>query len=236
MTTLESMLVERRDEYDTHFALALALQDRIFGGDVSLGEIELSARHLMTMNSGLVVHLYNVVEATMTRATEMVGTAVGACAPRAWSEKALKEWLREHAVIRVEGGEDARLDTVHRVSLLLLAETAPGPQALKKPPGTWTDKLIMKFAGRLGVPFELPEEVWRRNAPQPRYGDDTPLGFLAKRRNAIAHGQRSFEHACRDLTLREIRELADVTFDYLEHATDAFQNYVDRRLYVAVHP
>jgi hypothetical protein len=237
MTTLRSMLVERREQYDTHFALASALQDRIFGGsDVSLGEITLSARHLLTMQSGLLVHLYNIVEATMTGATELVGSAVGASAPRTWSRNALKEWLREYAVVRVDGGEDARLDMVHGVSLLLLAESPPGPQKLKKPSGTWTDTLIATFARRLAVPFVLPEEMWRRIASQPRYGDDTPLCFLADRRNAIAHGRRSFEDGCKDLSLREIRELADTTLDYLELAADAFQSYVDRRLYLAVEP
>jgi len=233
MTTLRRMLVDRREEYDSHFALAEALQDRIFGGDdVSLGEITLSARHLMTMQSGLVVHLYNIVEATMTRATEMVGAAVGASSPRAWSQSALKEWLREYAVVRVDGAEDARLDMVHNASLLLLAEDPPGPQKLKKPSGTWTDKLIVTFAKRLGVPFELPDEMWRRIAKHPRYGDETPLGFLAERRNAIAHGRRSFEDGCKDLTLQEIRELANTTLDYLELAADAFQSYVDRRQYL----
>lgn len=233
MTSLRRMLVDRREEYDTHFALAAALQDRIFGDDeVSLGEIKLSARHLMTMQSGLVVHLYNIVEATMTRTTEMVGAALGATAPRTWSKSTLKEWLREYAVLRVEGDEAARLEKVHDASLLLLAETPPGPQALRKPSGTWTDKLIATFARRLGVPFVPPDDMWRRNAPQRRYGDETPLSFLANRRNAIAHGRRSFENGCNDLSLQEIRDLADVTLDYLEFVADAFQSYVDRQLYL----
>lgn len=230
---MKTLLTARREEFDTHFALARALQDRVFGDDASLGEIMLSARHLMTMQSGLIVHLYNIVESTMTRATEMVGNAVGASAPRTWSENALREWLRVYAV-RVDGGEDNRLVTVHTASLKLLAESPLGPQKIGKPSGTWNDKLIATFAKRLGVPFEMPLEMWKRIEEQPKYGDKTPLGFLADRRNAIAHGRRSFEDGCNDLTLQEIRELADTTLDYLERAADAFHDYVDQRLYLAV--
>jgi hypothetical protein len=73
-------------------------------------------------------------------------------------------------------------------------------------------------------------------APQPRYGDKTPLCFLADRRNAIAHGQRSFEDGCKDLTLGDIRELADAALDYLAHTVGAFQNYIDGRLFMNAEP
>ena len=215
MTELRISLEERRGEFDTHYALALALEDRIIAGEVvSIGETELSARHLLTMKSGLIVHLYNIVEATMTRVIESVGSAVGAVPPSTWSENALREWLREHAVARVDGSEDKRLRTVHLVSLRLLAEMPLGPQQLKKPSGTWTDRLIRDFADRLGAEFNLPEEMWRRIAPKPEFRDHSPMKFLADRRNAIAHGRRSFEDGANDMTLGGIREIADVTLDY----------------------
>lgn len=234
MTELRWTLDARRDEFEAHFALAKALEDRIFAGEiVSIGETELSARHLLTMKSGLIVHLYNIVEATLSRAIEQVGNAVGAVPPSRWSENALREWLREHAVARVDGGEDNRLSTVHRVSLSLLGEAPLGPQRLRKPPGTWTDKLIKVFAERLGVEFSPPEELWRRNATKPEFGDKSPMEFLAERRNALAHGRRSFEEGAKDLTLGRIRELADVTLDYLDFVANAFQVYVDENLYVS---
>src|SRR5271170_6282441 len=113
MTALHSSLDERREEFDTHFAVAVALEGRIFAGDdVSIGETKLSSRHLLTMKSGLIVHLYNIVEATMSAATELVENAVGTVPPRRWSENALREWLRENAVARVDGSEDSRLKSV----------------------------------------------------------------------------------------------------------------------------
>lgn len=234
MTEIRTSLSERREEFDTHYELAMALEDRIFtGSEVSIGETKLSSRHLLTMKSGLIVHLYNIVESTMSRTIGLVGSAIGTVPPRHWSENALREWLREHAVARVDGNEDTRLKTVHSVSLRLLGEIPLGPQEFKKPPGTWTDKHIASFASRLGVEFNLPEAMWRRIAPRPDFGDKTPLEFLADRRNALAHGRRSFEEGASDLTLARMRELADVTLDYLELAANAFQNYVDSNLYMA---
>ena len=84
--------------------------------------------------------------------------------------------------------------------------------------------------------FILPEEMWRRIAQKPALGDTSPLEFLAERRNAIAHGRRSFEEGAKDLTLNDIGELANVTLDYLELAADAFQAYIDQKRYLATTP
>lgn len=234
MTLLRASLDERIEEFNTHFALAVALEDRMFAGEVvSIGETELSARHLLTIKSGLIVHLYNVVEATMSRAIAMVGDAVGGVPPRKWSENARREWLREYAVARIDGAEENRLEAVHQITISLFNDAPLGPQKLKKPSGTWTDKLIATFTKRLEVEFNLPPEMWRRIAERPEFGDMTPLEFLAERRNAIAHGRRSFEEGANDLTLERIRDLADITLDYLLLAADAFQAYVQQSRYMA---
>jgi len=225
-------LTARQEEFETHFALADALEFRMLAGEVvSIGETELSARHLLTMKSGLVVHLYNIVEATMTLTLDLIGSAVGSVAPNSWTEPALREWLRRHAAIGSEGGEDSRLQIVHATSLRLLLGQPLGAQKLKKPPGSWSDKLIAKFAKRLDIDLGLPVELRTRIATASDLRNKTPMEFLADRRNAIAHGQRSFEEGASDLTLMDIREIANVTFDYLALAIDAFQNYVDNDHY-----
>lgn len=235
MSELRTSLESRKEEFETHLTLAVALEDRIFAGDdVSIGSTKLSARHLLTMKSGLIVHLYNIVEATMSGTINLVGAAVGGVPSRQWSEKALREWLREHAVARLDGDEDARLATMHSVSLRILSETPVGTDKLKKPSGTWDDKRIAMFAKRLGVDLTMPEAAWRRIAPRPEFNDKSPLGFLAERRNALAHGRRSFETGANDLTLAKIREIADVTLEFLDLTVQRFQNYVDQNAFVAV--
>ncbi len=232
MTTLRADLVIRREEFDAHFALAEALEDRMML-DSTLGSVSLSARHINTIKSGLIVHLYNIEEAIMSQALQHLGSALGSADPRRWTEHSLREWLRETIVSRiVESNEDGRLATVYQTSTLLLTKPILGPQNLKKPSGTWDDKVIATFIKRMRVAFHMPPKMWRRIAATPEYGDQTPLQFLAERRNAIAHGRRSFEDGASDLGLSDIRKLADVTLDYMNYAADAFQAHIDNDAYL----
>jgi hypothetical protein len=232
MTTLQTELADRREEFDAHFALAAALEDRMML-DASLGNVNLSARHINTLKSGLIVHLYNIEEAIMSQAMHFLGVALGAADPRRWTEYSMREWLRQTIVSRTsEGSEDGRLTTVYEASNVLLTQEILGPQQLKKPTGTWDDKLIATFAGRMNVTFNMPPEMWTRIAATPTYGDKTPLQFLADRRNAIAHGRRSFEDGAGDLGLADIRKLADITLDYMGYAADAFQAHIENDAYL----
>lgn len=234
MTTLQAALIERKEEFDMHLGLAQALDRRLFeGGGASIGETVLTARHLLTIKSGLVVHLYNIVEAVMTRTIQDVGVAVQNTPPSEWSSDTLKEWLRFHASIGIDGSEDTRLDVVHKAALKLLTKEPIEELSFKKPSGTWSDKIIFTFSQRLNVEFRLTPMVARKMAKSAKYGDKTPLEFLADRRNAIAHGRRSFEEGANDLSLQDIQELSEAALDYMELAIAAFQRFVNDRRFVA---
>jgi hypothetical protein len=208
------------------------MEGRLLEGQaVSIGETELSVRHVMAMKSGLVVHLYNVIESTMSGAMNAVGQAIGSVHPTEWTENALKEWLRKHAAKASDDGEDGRLCVVHAAVRHLLGTVSPDARSLKKPPGTWSDKLIFTFARRLGIQVRLPPDMYRRIQKRSDLRDMTPMGFVADRRNAIAHGRRSFEGGATDITLVLIRELADVAFDFLGYVVDAFEEYITNERY-----
>ncbi|QJD59987.1 hypothetical protein HG264_14325 [Pseudomonas sp. gcc21] len=234
MTTLHAALAERKEEFSVHMSLAHALDRQLFvGGPTSIGETALTARHLSTVKSGLIVHLYNIVESVMTRTIQEVGKAVQVTPPSEWTTATLKEWLRFYAATGSDGNEDTRLDVVHKAALKLLTREPIQDLVFKKPSGTWSDKVIYTFSQRLKVEFRLEPEIARKMAKNSKYGDKTPLGFLADRRNAIAHGRRSFEDGTRDLTLQDIQDLADITIEYIGLAVDAFQGFVDKKHFVA---
>lgn len=235
MTTLLTTLSERKEEFISHLALAQAMEERLLEGDsVSIGETALTVRHLMTIKSGLIVHLYNIVEALMSRTIEEVGGAVKESPPDAWSINTLKEWLRCNASIGLDGNEDSRLEIIHKAALKLLMVQPIEDLRFKKPSGTWSDKLILKFSQRLNVPLNTPPGLMIKIQKSAKYGDKTPLEFLADRRNAIAHGRKSFEGGAMDLSLPDIKNLADVTIEYMEHVITSFQIFVDEKHYLAV--
>jgi hypothetical protein len=235
MTTLLRELSERKDEFFYHLNLAEALELRIFDGEsISVGDVSLNVRHVMTMKSGLIVHLYNVVEAVMSRTLDEVGRAVKTAPPSDWGHQTLKEWLRLNASISLDGNEDSRLAVVHKAALQLLQKTPIDRLKFKKPSGTWSDSVIYTFANRLGVRFRLAGDIARQCQKAPKYGDETPMTFLADRRNAIAHGRKTFEDGASDLSLADIKELGVITIGYMELAIDAFQNFVNEKKYMAV--
>lgn len=234
MTTLRNTLSERKNEFHAHLALAQAMDQRLFESDpMQIGDITLNVRHLMTIKSGLIVHLYNIVEAVMTCTIEEVGEAVRLNSPTEWSIDTLKEWLRFYASTGIDGNEESRLNVIHKAALKLLAKETIEELKFKKPPGTWSDKVIHTFSKRLNVQFRLTEDIARKISPTVRYGDKSPLEFLADRRNAIAHGRRSFENGAIDLTLQDIQDLAEITIGYMELAVAAFQSFLNDRKFLA---
>jgi hypothetical protein len=234
MTMLSDELAERKEEFEAHFGLATALQDRLML-EATLGGFNLSARHLNTIKSGLIVHIYNIVEALMTLSLRHLGSALGTANPREWTEHSLKEWLRANIVDRTsKGPEDSRLNAVFEWSQHLLNQGTLGPQSLKKPSGTWNDTLIKTFTKRMKITFNIPPEMQARMAESPRYRDKTPLQLVADLRNAIAHGRRSFENGASELDLTEIRELADITFEYMYYTVTSVQSHVESRAYLVV--
>lgn len=236
MTILRSFLEERVDDLNVHLSLAEALDRHLIESElVPIGETSLTVRHLLTVKSGLVVHIYNLVEAVMSRIIKEVGDAVLATTPETWSDDTLREWLRLHAAYNHEGNEDSRLVVVHRAaSMLLSRQPMPvGDTHFKKPSGTWCDVNIAAFAQRFKVPFRLRGNIARVMQGTPEYGDKTPLVFLADRRNAIAHGRKSFEEGANDLSLQKIKDLARITVEYMEHTVNAFQEFLDKKRYIA---
>lgn len=232
MTPLRTSLATRREEFDTHYTVARALEDRILAGDaVSIGEANLSVRHLMTIKSGLIIHIYNIFEATMTGVLGTVGRALVSVPPTQWTENALREWLRNHAPASLEGNQDSRLETIHNAASLLLHGIPQNAHSLKKPSGTWSDHLVFTFATRLNVRIRMPPDLHVRLQKQAELADLTPPMFVAKRRNTIAHGRRTFEEGARDLVLPQMRRIADTTFDFLECSVDAFDDYVMNERY-----
>lgn len=234
MTTLLTTLTERKDEFASHFVLAQSIEERLLDGEpVSIGETALTVRHLMTIKSGLIVHLYNIVEALMSRAIDEVAGAVRESPPDDWSTNTLKEWLRFSASIGLDGNEDSRLEIVHKAALKLLMIEPIEHLKFKKPSGTWSDKVISKFSQRLNVNLNTSAELESKIKKSTSYGDKTPLEFLADKRNAIAHGRQSFERGAADLSLTEIKSLADVTIEYMEHVATAFQEFINNKQYLS---
>jgi len=233
MNEVLSYLNERVEEFHSHLSIAQMLELRIDEGIVD-GNIRVEVRHVNTVKSGLLIHLYNIVEAVTSRTLKEVGEAVVTEKPNLWTENLLSEWVRSE----VWNGEDRIGDQAMKRLTQVSSNLASGEllQAfrIKGEPGSWNDEAIKKVAVRLGCSLSLSSEVSRAAYERKYRNDNTALQYLASKRNAIAHGSSTFEEGANDLSIQELEELSDRILPYLKAVTESYQNFLVNKKYLAI--
>lgn len=232
MRDVLAYFTERESEFARHLSVARLLEARV-NETVDEEDVQVEVRHVNTLKSGLLIHLYNIVEAVTTRTLTVVGRTVVTERPKRWTEAVLKEWVRA----AIWGGEervgDGALARLTRISGMLVSGESPDAFVVKGEPGSWDDEAIKKVAERLGCPLVLPDEI-RRSAYERAYRDETTaLKYLARRRNDIAHGQTTFEEGAHDLTLDELSKLADRVLPFLKAVTESYEAFLSNKGYLA---
>jgi len=233
MNEVLSYLNERVDEFNSHLSIARMLELRI-DEDIVEGNIRVEVRHVNTVKSGLLIHLYNIVEAVTSRTLKEVGEAVVTEKPNLWTEKLLSEWVRS----AVWNGED-RIGNQAMKHLTLVSRNLASGELLqafpiKGVPGSWDDGAIKKVAERLGCSLFLSQEVSSAAYQRKYRNETTALKYLASKRNAIAHGASTFEEGANDLSIDELEELSDRILPYLKAVTESYQNFLANKKYLAV--
>lgn len=231
MIEVLSYLDEREDEFARHLSIARMLEARV-DEVADEGNIRVEVRHVNTIKSGLLIHLYNIVEAITTRTLTTFGQTVVTERPGRWTELVLKEWVRAE----VWGGEerigDGALSRLTCVSGTLASGNSPTAFVVKGESGSWDDKAIKKVAKRLGCDLKLTPEI-RRAAYETSYRDDTTaFEYLARRRNAIAHGASTFEDGAFDITLDELEGLANRILPYMRAVSKSFESFLSSKNYL----
>jgi hypothetical protein len=231
MINVLSYLDEREDEFARHVSIARMLEARV-DESAEDGDIHVEIRHVNTIKSGLLIHLYNIVEAITTRTLTTVGQTVVTERPRRWTEALLREWVRSE----VWGGEERvgenALKRLTRVSGTLASGNSLAAFVVKGEPGSWDDKAIRRVAERLGCELTLSQAI-RRAAYETVYRDETTaLEYLARRRNAIAHGASTFEDGANDLTLADLESLAGRILPYMREVCQSYQTFLENRSYL----
>lgn len=223
---------ERKSEFGRHLFVARLLEARV-DDVVADDDAQIEVRHVNTLKSGLLIHLYNIVEAVMTQTMKVVGRTVVTEKPKLWTEALLKEWVRAAIWDSEERLGDGAVLRLAGISGVLASGNAPEPFMVKGEPGSWDDAAIKKVAQRLGCRLVLTAAI-RRRAFEPVYlNETTAMKYLARRRNAIAHGATTFEEGARDHTLDEIAELADRVLPFLKAVAESYEAFLDTKGYLA---
>ncbi len=229
MNDVLAYLDEREEEFERHLSIARMLQARVDDVD---GDVHVEVRHVNTIKSGLLIHLYNIVEAITTRTLETVGRTVISERPRRWTESILKEWVRSEIWAGEERLGDGAVKRLAEIGATLASGNSPTAFVVKGEPGSWNDKSIKKVAERLGCALMLSPEVSRAAYERIYRDETTALTYLAHRRNAIAHGSSTFEDGANDITLDELTALGNRVLPYLRAVAESYREFLANRSFL----
>lgn len=231
MNDVLAYLDEREEEFERHLTIARMLQDRVDDVD---GDGQVEVRHVNTIKSGLLIHLYNIVEAITTRTLDTVGRTVVLEVPKRWTEAVLKEWVRAE----IWGGDErigeAAVRRLALVSGTLASGNSPTAFVVKGEPGSWDDEAIKKVADRLGCALVLSPETARAAYERVYRNETTALKYLAGRRNSIAHGGSTFEDGANDITLDELAALAHRVLPFLRAVAESYRTFLADKRFLTV--
>jgi len=225
MSTVRIFLNERRTELSDHASLIRKIEEANLKRNQRPHTVKVDYKQLSILRSGLMVHVYNVVEAVMTRLLEELATEVRKHDPTTYGDKVLKAWIKGATRPDDGAGPEKLLQRIEELARQLIQRSDWNPLDVRRSPGNWDDKSISRVSSDLGVDLTLDEELRRRACGH--YVDElSRLGFVRKRRNELAHGVLTFEEGARDRTCAELEELVDVVSDYLQQVVRCFEAFL----------
>jgi hypothetical protein len=222
---------EREAEFRRHLSVARLLEARI-DDVVDNDDVQVEVRHVNTLKSGLLIHLYNIVEAATTRTLEVVGQTVVTEQPKLWTEAMLKEWVRAAIWDGEERLGDSAVTRLARIGGVLASGKSPEAFVVKGEPGSWDDAAIIKIAKRLGCSLSLSRAIKKAVFEKVYLNETTAMKYLASRRNVIAHGVTTFEEGAREHTLEDIAQLAVRILPFLRAVAESYATFLHTKAYL----
>ena len=232
MIDLRSDFEERVGEIDAYLELVKALEQAAQSGIPILPNgTETGARvsplqqHILY--AGVYMHLYNLVESTVSRCIEAVETAAtkGGWTPADLSLSLRKEWVKYHLKTQTALSEERHLGATLELCDQIVRMLPVNIKITKGGGGNWDDDEIRAIAERIGLDLNLPKELFS-GVKRPFRDDKGALVLIKKLRNDLAHGSISFA-ACGDSRSHdELAQLKNLTCEYLKTVISCFETFI----------
>lgn len=233
MQLVRAVFSDRVNDIESYFELVqnieIAISQRSANFNVGDAVYNITPEQQKIMYSGIYMHLYNLVEATMN----MLIDALERNTQEALGEDVslLSEKLRCLYVKSVTQPHDEKLSYEAKLEKALsLFKQALGmePVDIKFPAGgggNWDFGEIRRFSDSVGVNIVLPRRI-NRLVQQPIRNDKAPLRLIKDVRNNLAHGSISFKECGENHVSSDFRELIDIVKEYLENVLNAYESYI----------
>lgn len=187
--------------------------------------------------AGVYLHLYNLVEATVSQCISALETAASTSGmvPFDLSTELRQEWVRSVARTHEDLNTSGRLEAAikmceHLVALLPIRNF----EIFQGGGGNWDDEEIYKLSQRLGINLQCLQRSTQAQIKRPFRDNDGALKVIKKRRNKLAHGEISFAECGDGLSASELEMLSNVTTQYLSEVIACFERHISERQYL--HP
>ena len=231
MRAHEELLSGRAEEIESHLSLIEELTEAAVArqGVANLQRVEME--HVDVLKSGFLVHLYNVVEAVMTKILEEVAADVTRYPPAKWSSSVRTEWVRTRAGVERGIESDQRLKRT--VKIVDEAITGAVNIAFRvRYEGNWSDSEITRVSKRLGCSLQVSPDVVRRACDE-RFQDElSPMKYIRYKRNSLAHGNETFREGARQLGSSDLQRLLRTVVDYMESVSASFTSYLEGKSFL----
>lgn len=227
---LRILFQERRQEVDHYLGLLEIVENATKPfGNRTVPNVDQD--HLKILRSHMYLHLYNLVEATMSWCL-----AAAAEAPRkrkSWRPRHLiPEMLSELVKYSIGGSTNHDKIAVNATTLTQKVINGEPMQmfdfVIQKRAGNWNQTRIRNTASALGVHISL-SPTTRKNMFSSNYVDR-----IWKRRNELAHGDLSFAQAGADTSLTDLKDFCHWTATYLSEILESYCRYVDYHEFLLV--
>ena len=231
MRSYEELLSGRADEIESHLSLIEELTTAAIArqGVANLRRVEME--HVDVLKSGFLVHLYNVVEAVMTKILEEVAADVIRYPPSKWSTSVRTEWVRTRAGVERGIESDQRLSrTVEIVDEVIAGAVNVAFRVRYE--RNWSDSEITTVSDRLGCSLQVTPDVLRRACVE-RFQDDlAPMKYIRHKRNSLAHGHETFREGAHQLSSQDLQRLRRTVVEYMESVSSSFTSYLEGKSFL----
>jgi hypothetical protein len=231
MDEVREYLADRKREVNMHLRLVDALERRSTETQEVDDDLNVDVRQVLILKASILVHLYNVIEATMAKSLEVIEVAIHGYHPKDYSEELFDKWVVTNIRISDEINVDKLNKRAKKMGRELLAGSDWSKLSIQKTDGNWDDKRIVSLAEKLGINIVYPR-AFKAKLRRPYFNELSMMEYIRKRRNDLAHGFITFEDGADNKTYMELNDLANMAVQFMELVVDACHEFVSNEKFL----
>lgn len=238
MDLVKDTFNDRISDIETYFDLVNNIELAIGAGgaifNVKGKAYRVSPEQQKIMYSGIYLHLYNLIESTITLLIEAVERHAAQGIDGQLTLLTVE--MRKLYVKSIAAPYDESLSSDKRLEkALLLFEQVLNlkPVEIRIPPGgggNWDTQEINRLSSSIGIKLTLPKTL-REKVNKNFRNDKGPIRLIKEIRNKLAHGSLSFTECGANHVASEFRHLIDIVKEYLLFLINEYEKYIHRNGY-----